>query len=82
MTILVLPFLGSISSLANLYSLDTGSLVPPFLSYLTLSAYLRVLRVFSHDPEPGEILPIIKVLQKPVKESLSTIVSLLPLKGV
>lgn len=38
--------------------------------------------MFSQLPDPGEMLPIISVLQKPVKESLSTIVNLLPLKGV
>jgi hypothetical protein len=38
--------------------------------------------VFSHDPLPGEILPIIKVLQLFPNESLKIIVSLLPLKGI
>jgi hypothetical protein len=38
--------------------------------------------VFSQEPDPGAILPIMRVLQNPVKESLSTIVSLLPRKGV
>jgi hypothetical protein len=53
-----------------------------FLSYLTLSAYLRVLSVFSEEAEEGETLPIITVLQNPTKESLSTMVSLDPRKGV
>ena len=74
---------GSISSLVTLsYLLILSLLFPPFLSSFTLSAYLKVFRVFSQLPDPGAILPIIKVLQKPVKESLSTMVSLLPLKGV
>lgn len=75
---------GSISSLVTLSYLLILSLLlfPPFLSSFTLSAYLKVFRVFSQLPDPGAILPIIKVLQKPVKESLSTMVSLLPLKGV
>jgi len=38
--------------------------------------------VFYEDAEEGEILPIIIVLQKPTNESLSTIVSFEPLKGV
>ena len=38
--------------------------------------------VFSEDELLGEILQIMIVLQYPMKESLSTIVSLLPLKGV
>lgn len=53
-----------------------------FLSSLTLSAYLRVLRVFSELLLLGEMLPIMTVRQYPVKESLRTIVNLLPLKGV
>ena len=38
--------------------------------------------VFSEDELLGEILQIMIVLQYPMKESLSTIVNLLPLKGV
>jgi len=53
-----------------------------FLSSLTLSAYLKVLRVCSQAALLGEIFPIITVLQFPVKESLRTRVNLLPLKGV
>src|SRR5690242_13936221 len=53
-----------------------------FLSSLTLSAYLKVLSVCSQEFAAGEILPIMTVLQFPVKESLSTRVNLLPLKGV
>ena len=52
------------------------------LSSLTLSAYLRVFNVCSEDKAQGEMFPIIKVLQLPVKESFKTRVSLLPLKGV
>jgi hypothetical protein len=51
-------------------------------NYLTRSAYLNVFKVFSEDAEEGEILPIIIVLQKPTKESLSTIVNLDPRNGV
>ena len=38
--------------------------------------------MFSEDADEGETLPIITVLQKPIKESLRTIVSLEPRKGV
>lgn len=38
--------------------------------------------VFSDDKTLGETLPIMTVLQNPTKESLRTMVSLLPLKGV
>ena len=38
--------------------------------------------VFSEEEELGETLQIMTVLQKPTKESLRTIVSLLPRKGV
>lgn len=73
--------LGNISSRACCYYLVSYT-PPPFFSYFTRSAYLRVFKVFSHEPEPGETFPIIKVLQKPVNESFKTIVNLLPLKGV
>lgn len=53
-----------------------------FFSYFTLSAYFSVFNVFSLLEEFGEMFPIITVLQYPVKESLRTIVNLLPLKGV
>ena len=53
-----------------------------FLNYFTLSAYLSVFKVFYDEALDGDILPIITVLQNPTNESLSTIVSLLPLKGV
>ena len=53
-----------------------------FLSSFTLSAYFRVLRVFYELELLGAIFPIMTVLQYPVKESLRTIVSLLPLNGV
>ena len=82
--IILIAFLllrGNIISLAFCSSLE----VPPsvgFRSYLTLSAYLSVLSVFSEEAEEGETLPIIKVRQKPTKESLRTIVSLEPLNGV
>lgn len=48
----------------------------------TRSAYRSVFSVFSEEAEDGETLPIITVLQKPTKESLRTIVSLDPRKGV
>ena len=74
-------FLGNISSFAK-----ASSLLPipydGFFNYFTLSAYLSVFIVFYDEAEFGEIFPIITVLQKPTKESLRTIVSLLPLKGV
>lgn len=72
--------LGNISSFAFM-----SSFVPlycGFLSYFTLSAYLKVFNVFYEDAEDGETLPIMTVLQKPTKESLRTIVSFDPLKGV
>lgn len=54
-----------------------------FLSSLTQSEYLRVLRVFSQQLLAGEILATITVLHlDPVNESLRTCVSLLPLNGV
>lgn len=52
------------------------------LSYLTLSAYRKVLSVFSQQKEEGEMLPIIRLRQLPTKLSFSTIVNLLPLNGV
>lgn len=71
---------GNIIYLAFCYYFEPPSL--GFLNYFTLSAYRRVFSVFSDDAEEGETLPIITVLQKPTKESLSTIVNLLPLNGV
>jgi hypothetical protein len=47
-----------------------------------LSAYLKVFSVCSHDPELGEMQEIITVRELPTKESRSTSVSLLPLKGM
>ena len=44
--------------------------------------YLRVFMVFSDEEELGLTLQIMTVLQKPTKESLSTMVNLLPRKGV
>lgn len=45
-------------------------------------SYLSVFIVFSEEEEFGDTLQIITVLQKPTKESLRTMVSLLPRKGV
>ena len=77
------PVLGSMSSFSSwsIFSRSKGCYFA-FLSSLTLSAYLRVLSVFYELLLLGEMLPIMTVLQYPVKESLRTIVSLLPLKGV
>ena len=77
------PFLGSMSYFSSwsILSRSKGCSLA-FLSYLTLSAYFRVFRVFSELLLLGEILPIMTVRQYPVKESFRTIVSLLPLKGV
>jgi hypothetical protein len=50
------------------------------LSYL--SAYLSVLRVFSHDDCAGDMLAIIHVLEFPVKDSFSICVNLLCLNGL
>lgn len=72
--------LGSIISRAFISYLDRPS--EGFLNSLTRSAYLNVFNVFSEEADDGETLPIIIVLQNPTKESLSTIVSLDPLKGV
>ena len=73
------------SCLARISSCVKGVLLEVsvgFLSSLTLSAYLNVFKVCSQELELGEIFPIMTVLQFPVKESLRTRVSLLPLKGV
>ena len=74
--------LGSIISLAAWSSRLIGPSLPPFFSYFTLSAYLKVFMVFSAAETFGETLPIITVLQNPTNESFKTIVSLLPLNGV
>lgn len=78
------PFLGNISSFSKSSNLSPLSIEASFafFSYFTLSAYLRVLSVFSELALFGAIFPIMTVLQYPVKESFSTIVSLLPRKGV
>lgn len=73
--------LGSIISLAACYYFDKG-VSPAFFNSLTRSAYRRVFIVFSADVTLGDTLPIITVLQNPTKESLRTMVSLLPRKGV
>jgi len=44
----------------------------PFLSSLTLSAYLKVFRECSQQLLAGETLAIIVVFEFPVKESLRT----------
>lgn len=41
-----------------------------------------MLSVCSQDPDPGEMHDIMTVLESPTNESLSTSVSLLPLKGI
>ena len=61
-------------------SFDTPSV--GFLSYFTLSAYRKVFKVFYEEAEDGDTFPIMTVLQNPTKESLSTMVSFDPLKGV
>jgi len=66
--------LGSISSSAFVFGAPFA--LAGFLSSLTLSAYLRVLRVCSQQESDGEMLPIITVLQLPTKLSLRTMVSL------
>lgn len=71
--------LGNIIYLAFISYLESPS--EGFLNYLTLSAYLRVFKVFSEEAEEGDTLPIMIVLQKPTKESFKTIVSLDPRKG-
>ena len=55
--------------------------VPSFLSSLTLSPYLSVFKVCSQHEAAGDTFAIIVVLLLPVKESLSTWVSLLPRNG-
>ena len=72
--------LGSIIYLAFIYSFE--ELPVGFLNYLTLSAYLNVLRVFSEEDEAGETFPIMTVRQNPIKESFKTMVSFEPRKGV
>ena len=72
--------LGNIISFAFCYSFVM--FYAGFLNYFTRSAYRRVLSVFYEDADEGETLPIMTVLQKPIKESLSTIVSFEPRKGV
>lgn len=60
-----------------------ASILSPFIrTNLTLSAYRRVFKVCSASLWQGDIVPIIKVLQFPIKESFKTRVSLEPLKGV
>lgn len=49
---------------------------------ISVMQYLRVFIVFSDDETLGETFPIITVLQNPTNESFSTIVNLLPRKGV
>lgn len=71
----------SISWVERLSFLSSFFFLPFFLSSLTLSAYLRVLRVCSAETTDGEIFPIMTDLQLPMKESLRIKVSLLPLKG-
>jgi hypothetical protein len=78
-------FVGHWGCLASINSRSLVTMLLTFASFfksLTLSAYLSVLRVFSHDKDPGETLAIIVVLLFPVRESFKTWVSLLPLKGV
>lgn len=54
----------------------------PFLSSLTLFAYLKVFRVYSQEVALGEIIAIMQIREfDPKKKSLSTNVSLLPRKG-
>lgn len=53
-----------------------------FFNSFTLSAYLKVFKVFSLALDAGEIFPIITVLQFPMNESLKTSVNLDPLNGV
>ena len=76
------PLLGNISSFSNwlIFSTSKG-LSLAFFNYLTLSAYFKVFNVFSELLLLGDILPIITVLQYPVKESFKTMVNLLPRKG-
>lgn len=71
----------SISWVERLSFLSSFFFLPFFFSSLTLSAYLRVLRVCSAETTDGEIFPIMTDLQLPMKESLRIKVSLLPLKG-
>lgn len=47
-----------------------------------LSAYLKVFKVCSQDPEFGEIHDIITVREFPTKESRKTSVNLLPRNGM
>lgn len=47
-----------------------------------LSAYLKVFRVCSHEPELGDMHDIITVRESPTNESLRTSVNLLPLNGM
>ena len=53
-----------------------------FLSSFTQSAYLSVFKVYSLLASPGDMFPIITVQQLPIKESLRTIVSFEPQKGI
>lgn len=53
------------------------------MSHMTdLSAYLKVFKVCSQDPELGEIHDIITVREFPTKESRKTSVNLLPRNGM
>ena len=77
------PDLGNMSYFSSwLIFYTSKGLSLAFFSYLTRSAYFKVFKVFYELLLLGDIFPIITVRQYPVKESFSTIVNLLPLKGV
>lgn len=79
----LLPCRVNISSFVSNSYLVNFFLYPDyFFSSFTLSAYLNVLRVCSEELFEGEIFAIMTVLLFPTRESLRTIVSLLPRKGL
>lgn len=85
-SLLIIILMAFLFCLGNMsYLAFNSSLFPPscgFLSYFTLSAYLRVFSVFYDEADEGETFPIMTVLQNPTNESFKTMVSFDPLKGV
>ena len=70
------------SSLAYFSYFVIGFPTSSYFNSFTLSAYLRVFKVFSQLEDAGEIFAIIVNLELPTNESFKTYVSLLPLNGV
>ncbi len=78
---ILMAFLFPLGSIISLLFNSYFEISSEFFNYLTLSAYLRVFNVFYELPDDGEMLPIMTVRQKPMKESFKHIVSFEPLNG-